>query len=229
MHARGDLVKRLTEPRIFVPVRGGNPAYGYEATALMDLCELIWRAKDGGVLTPRLADYAEQAQTVIRAFAKVGIIAVIDEVTGYQNQRQHDELQNFLAMYVLPEHRPYISKIPPEFTRELYRVYGWDTSSQRGPRYAGKLTRKLIYEQLPPVVLPKLDELNPSNSKYQRKKKHFSYLTEKVGLQHFRTQLAGVMALLRRPQISEYFRCCSERSYGKQMSLPNQDLDEYGE
>jgi hypothetical protein len=218
--ARTDLLDKLTNPTLFSPVHGGNPAYGQEATILIDFCELILKCRDADILTPhQKAVYAESADRVIRAFAKVGIISVIDEVTGYQYKRPHGELTRLLALYVLPEHRPWVKTIPSDYTRELYRVWGWDTTSQRGPRYAGKLTRKLLYEPLPAPVLPKLDELNPADSKYQRKRRHFQHLTEGIGLQHFRGQLAAVMALLRASPNKKIFLTLFNRAFGKQMNL----------
>jgi hypothetical protein len=104
---------------------------------------------------------------------------------------------------------------------------GWDTSSQRGPRYAGKLTRKLIYEQLPAVALPRLDELNPSDKKYQRKKKFFSYLTKDIGMEHFGKQLSAVMALLRASPNKRIFTTLFERAFGRQRQLfTDQELEE---
>jgi hypothetical protein len=225
--ARAELSEKLRKPLLFVPVRGGNPAYGQEATALIDFCELILKCRDEDLLTDyQRNSYAEQADRVIRAFAKVGIIAVIDEVTGHQYKRPHGELTKLLALYVLPEHRPWVKTIPPEYTKELYRVWGWDTTSQRGPRYAGKLTRKLIYEPLPPPVLPKLDQLNPPNDKWQRKHRHHSYLTEGVGLQHFKQQLAAVMALLRASPNKRIFMALFNRAFGKQLKLfSDQELE----
>jgi hypothetical protein len=228
--ARGELSEKLRNPVVFVPFHGGNPAYGQEATALMDFCELILKCQDEGLLAGvRQAHYAKEAQKVIRAFAKVGIIAVIDEVTGYQFKRPHDELRKLLALYVRPEHRPWVQTLPPEYTRELYRVWGWDTTSQRGPRYAGKLTRKLIYQPLPRPVLPELDKLNPTNEKYQRRRKHFQHLTEGIGLQHFKAQLSAVMALLRASPNKRIFMTLFNRAFGDQKQLglfPDQELED---
>lgn len=162
------------------------------------------------------------------------MIALVDEATGYQVVRDHDELQKILTAYVLPEHRPWIQTIPREFTKELYRVWGWNTSKQQGPRYAGKLTRKLLYEHLPAPVLPRLDELNPvDKGKWQRKYKHHTLLTQDIGIQHFRSQLAGVMALLRASPNKRVFMTLFERAFGQnqQSKLPFaepnlDDLDE---
>lgn len=226
--ARQDLTSKLQDPLLFTPVHGGNAAYGQEATTLIDFCELILKCREENVLTDHQNRfYADKAQKVMRAFAKVGIIAVIDEVTGYQYKRPHDELTKLLALYVLPEHRPWVRTIPPEYTKELFRVWGWDATSTRGPRYAGKLTRRLIYQPLPPPVLPELDKLNPANDKYQRKRKHFQHLTEGVGLQHFKAQLAAVMALLRASPNKRVFMTLFNRAFGKQLALfADQELDD---
>ena len=48
--ARVNLSEKLKKPVVFVPVRGGNPAYGQEATALIDFCELILKCRDKQLL-----------------------------------------------------------------------------------------------------------------------------------------------------------------------------------
>jgi len=114
--------------------------------------------------------------------------------------------------------------IPDEFTNEIYRVYGWTrTTNNRGPRYAGKLIRSLIYEKLPKPVLPALDEINPSNEKYQRKHRHHQFLTDKQGLDHFRSQVITVMTLLRISRNKSEFSQNLERYFGSQLSF---DFDE---
>jgi len=164
---------------------------------------------------------------MLDAIPKIGMIALIDEATGFQQDRPHDDLQRILEAYVLPEHRPWVKTIPREFTKELYRVYGWNTSTQRGPRYAGKLTRKLLYEALPAPILPELDRLNPPVSrgeKWQRGRKHHQHLSQQIGVEHFRGQLSGVMALLRASPNKRVFESLFERAYGAQRKLFD-DLD----
>lgn len=213
-----------TKPVEFRPLRGGYTpkgaampiAYGFKATAFPDVLKVYVDALNAGVLRQKQEHIGELAQRLLKSLPKVGMIALVDEATGYQVVRDHNELQTILAAYVLPEHRPWIEAIPREFTKELYRVWGWNTSTQRGPRYAGKLTRKLLYEHLPAPVLPRLDELNPADKDtWQRKKKHHTLLTEEIGLQHFRGQLAGVMALLRASPNKRVFLSLFERAFGK--------------
>ncbi len=218
-----------TRPIIYKPLSGGHRglAYGCDATAFPGILSVYVTADNQGALRSRQEHIAKVARRLLRALPKIGMIALVDEATGHQEDRAHDELQRILEAYVLPEHRPWVKTIPREFTRELYRVWGWDATSQRGPRYAGKLTRRLVYEPLPPPVLPKLDELNPPNEKWQRKRKHFQHLTEGIGLEHFRAQLSGVMALLRASPNKRVFLSLFERAYGKQMPLfPDDALED---
>ncbi len=46
------------------------------------------------------------------AFAKTGLVAVIDEVTGYQYDRERDELQKLLSAYISEELMPWTKRFP---------------------------------------------------------------------------------------------------------------------
>jgi hypothetical protein len=212
-----------TKPIIYKPLKGGYTpkggavaiAYGFKADAFPDILQVYVDAKNAGKLHESQEKIGDIAVSLVRALPKIGMIALVDEGTGYQKDRPHDDLQRLLEAYVLPEHRPWLQAIPREFTKELYRVYGWNTSTQRGPRYAGKLTRKLLYEYLPSPVLPQLDHLNPPNKKtWQRKKRHHQHLTKGIGLEHFKGQLSGVMALLRASPNKRVFESLFQRAYG---------------
>jgi hypothetical protein len=68
-------------------------ASGYEATLLIEICEKYLEARDQDLLKPSQLKLAAQAEIVMRACAKVGIIALIDEATGYQEVRAKHALQ----------------------------------------------------------------------------------------------------------------------------------------
>ena len=69
---------------------------------------------------------ADQCELLIRSFAKIGIIALVDEATGYQYTREKNELQKILKAYISPELLPWQSRFPPIFYTELFRLNGWD-------------------------------------------------------------------------------------------------------
>ncbi|MEQ1902372.1 MAG: P63C domain-containing protein [Devosia sp.] len=115
---------------------------------------------------------------------------------------------------------PWMQTIPDEFTNEVYRVHEWKrTKDSRGPRYAGKLIRQLIYERMPKPVLPALDELNPTNGKYQRKRRHHQFLAERQGLDHFRSLVITVMTLLRISKNKGEFKRDIDAYFGSQLEL----------
>jgi hypothetical protein len=196
-HVSSELLYKIRNPIRFRI--GKNVANGYTSDTLIDIAEAVISASNSKIgLQTQQAAIAFQCRIITSALTRIGLIALIDEATGHQTKREKDALQQILTTYILPEHRPWMKTIPDDFTKEIYRVYGWTrTSNNRGPRYAGKLIRQLIYERLPKPVLPALDLQNPADAKYRRKHKHHSFLTLEQGLDHFRTQVITVMTLLR--------------------------------
>jgi hypothetical protein len=83
---------------------GNKEIHGYEATVLVDICNIYAEARKHIHLSPRQKIIADQCGTLLGAFAKVGIISLIDEATGYQYEREKDELQKqlqkVLGLYV---------------------------------------------------------------------------------------------------------------------------------
>lgn len=140
------------EPDHFKPIvcyRGTQKVNGYEATMLADLCDAFLEARKHIQLSPRQAIIAEQCEILIRAFAKVGITALVDEATGYQYEREKDELQHILKKYISEELLPWQKRFPDIFYKELFRLNGWDYTVRgikKRPGVIGTWTKKLVYE-----------------------------------------------------------------------------------
>jgi len=90
---------------------GEKKINGYEATRLIDICDAFLEARkqtrerekeDEKYLSPRQETIAKQCEILMRAFAKVGIIALVDEATGYQKIRE-EALQEILRIHVSEE------------------------------------------------------------------------------------------------------------------------------
>lgn len=213
-----DLLARVSTPIRFKV--GSQEFNGFDSDTLIEMAEAVVAADDQGALQAQQVHIAHQCRVITRSLTRVGLIALIDEATGYQSKRDSDELQQILTAYIRPEHRPWVQTIPVEFTDELYRVYGWKRQQQnRGPRYAGKLIRELIYEKMPKPVLPALDEVNPTDQGYRRKHKHHQFLTDKQGLDHFRSQVITMMTVLRISTDKEEFKKHLRRLYGDQLEF----------
>ena len=77
--------------------------YGYDATLLIDICSAIIDANRAGVYPND--NLVTHADIIIRAVAKTGIIALVDEATGYDKakERAKNELQNYLKVFLSKE------------------------------------------------------------------------------------------------------------------------------
>lgn len=187
---------------------GRQLAVGYDARALPAICEVWLKARSAGALKEQQLERAYRAELLIRGLADLGIVALVDEATGYQAQRDRDELQKILSAYIAPSLLPWTERFPQDFFKEMFRVFGWNWPVQdggaypgpKGPRYSGKLIRRLIFDNLPPGVLEELDRLNPPNDKWQRKNRMSSLMTSEVGNDHVRGLVIVITTLF---EISE--------------------------
>jgi len=212
------LMTRLLTPLQYRPKHGGRTAFGYEATILPEICELILEANDKNPLKPNQRHLVERASVLIRAFARVGVTALIDGATGYQDDRARDELTKLLELYVQEAFRPYVGKFRNDFFKEVYRIYGWEykPGNTQSPRYIGKFINKYIYEPLLPNILPRLQAVNPANKKGLRARKHFQHLSKELGDPHIDKQIAVVTSLLRLANTPQEFEEIYQRACGKE-------------
>lgn len=179
--------------------RGNQMVHGYEATILADICDAILEArKDGVKLTERQQIVADQAEMIIRSLAKVGIIALIDEATGYQEIREKDALKSFLEKFLQEEKTRYVSSFPDEFFEMIFRMKGinWVKANKgKKPQWVGHHINDFVYSRLGPEVLYSLRKLNPKNTKGNRSAKHYYYTSSDVGLPKLKEHLNILIAL----------------------------------
>lgn len=184
------------------PIRFRTPsgiiANGYRAELLPAVCEVYLQARDSGDLNQQLYHVAKQAEILIRGLANVGIIALVDEATGYQRNRDRDELAKILEAFVAKEIQKWIKTFDLEFYELICEVRGESLDrAKRRPAYFGKLTNNLVYNRLAPGVLQELKKLNPADEKGHRKAKLFQGLTPDVGHPKLKEHLAGVTTAMK--------------------------------
>jgi len=194
-----ELLRMTEDPIRFRAPRGGSPGYGFEATVLADICEAILTAKEAGQLDPRSEHVAVQAQILIRGFARVGINALVDEVTGYQDVRARDALAQILEKFIATELQKWVKTFQPEFYKEMFRLRSWPYSPLSTSRAAvvGKLTNNIVYQRLAPGVLEELKRVTPKDDRGRHKTKLFQRLTADIGHPRLREHLAAVTALMK--------------------------------
>jgi hypothetical protein len=219
-----DKLRESTTPIIFRSTRGVR-AFGYDARLLPMVCEVYLKARDARVLTEKQEHIATTCDILMRGLAHVGIIALVDEATGYQDIRTQRELNQLLELYVQEELRPYLSKFPNEFFKQVYKIYGWKYtpgSSKRSP-LVGKFINEYIYKALPPNVLPKLQELNPVDKETGRRKhKHFQYMPD-TGSEHLDKQIVKVTTLMEvadnKREFDEFYGKACSSTYQQRLPL----------
>jgi hypothetical protein len=138
------------------------------------------RVENSGVtLTSKQEEIAIRAGIFVAACAKVGLDALIDEATGYQNVRQEDALQIKLRLYLEEEMRKWEKTFPDQLWEQFGRLTNWKGKIYQRPKYWGKLVMKLIYEYLDPDVAQWLREHAPEPMKGQN---YHQWLSSQYGL-----------------------------------------------
>ena len=218
------------EPIKIVTYKGGRKKLtGYAASDLPKICEVWLKARDAGALQKQQLPRALQAEILMRGLAHIGIVALVDEATGYQEERDRDALHKLLEVYLTEEKLTWAKRFPDEFYKQIYRLKEWKWPSINGktPRYVGKLTNKLVYDRLPKGVLGELRNRNPTKpGTNQRKWKHHQFLSEDIGQADLRDHLLQLVAIMRISRNWDLFMMNFEMAFpepGQQMQM---DLEE---
>jgi hypothetical protein len=138
------------------------------------------------------------SEILVRSLSKLGIVALVDEATGYQAERDKDDLQRLLSKYISKELLPWTKRFLNEFYKEMFRLRDWDypTPSGQRPGIVGYYTNKFVYDHLPSDVKEGLQRNNPSVSRGRRKWKHHQCSTDDIGNVHLEKHLLKVVTLM---------------------------------
>ena len=207
-------LRASTIPVRYARMKGGS-AIGFRAELLPSVCEVILRARREGVLSPTQKHIAERCEILLGGLARLGIIALVDEATGYQYERERDALEQILNKYIAKELSRWVKRFPDDYYRHMIRLWGWTPRKfiNRLPPIAGKITNDLVYARLERGVLKKLQELNPKDGKGRRVAKHHQWLTEDFGVPELREHLIGLVALMRASTTKAAFLKAVDRAF----------------
>ncbi|MDI1280415.1 P63C domain-containing protein [Brevundimonas sp.] len=221
-----DEILATTVPVVFITPTGGK-ALGYRAELLPKVCDLFLEARAGGLLTAQQQPLALQSEMLVRSLAKVGIVALVDEATGFQNERDRDELHKLLSVYLSEERLAWAKRFPDEFYRQIYRLKGWKWPVGRAKTpYLGHITNDIVYDRLPEGVLPKLQELNPTDQDSKRRKfKHHQFLSENVGQPDLRDHILQILPLMKISKSWEMFKRHLDNAFPKPGTQIEMDVD----
>ncbi len=184
-------------------------AIGYEATLLVEICDAYLRARDGGDLTQTQLKLAKQAEIIIRSCAKVGIIALVDEVTGYQIVRAKNALQLKLQAYIADELQEWALMFPQEFFFELARLENIHYSPRNRPIRWGKYILAFVYAAVDEDVAKELKRLIPNPQKGQ----NLHQLLRKVGREKVSAQVNQVLGVMKTCKNMDDFKRAFDRIF----------------
>lgn len=200
-------------------------AWGYRAELLPKVCTVYLKARDAGKLLESQVPIAAACDILIRGFAQVGIIALVDEATRYQRDRAADALAKILEAFIAKELQPWVKTFPPDYYEQLFRLRGlkYPTFTVQRPQYFGCLTNNIVYKRLAPGVLDALKKGIPRNEDGRPTAKYFQKLTANIGYPKLREHLGGVVAIMKLSTDYPDFVGKLDRlypPYGQQMLLP---------
>jgi hypothetical protein len=216
-HAKGDIsrylesqnlqpyisLKKVADQTIhFTIPKNPVTSIGYEATLLVDICDAYLRARDDNSLAPNQMHLAKQAEIITRACAKVGIIALIDEATGYAKFKKKQEYQLKLQAFIADEIQEWAKMFPDDFWFELARLEGVHYSPRSRPLRWGKYVMMFVYDAVDSDVGKELRKKNPDPHFLQN---HHQWL-KKFGRDRVHDQITKVVTIMKLCESMDDFR-----------------------
>lgn len=200
-------LEESTAPFFYRTMKGGK-GVGYDATLLPKVAEVYLRfrdehrTKDGGMPKRYKRQYEhiiDAADILMRGLAHVGIIALVDEATGYQKDRDRDDLAGILQLFVAKELQPWLKTFSHEFYVQMFRLRGLPLpiNSVRRPQYFGHLTNDIIYRRLAPGVWEELKRQAEKDTKGRTRHRLHSRLTPDIGHPQLRDLVASVTTIMK--------------------------------
>lgn len=186
---------------------------GIEAETFLEILRAYCRARDEGALkTARQTNIAIKAGAFLAACSKIGLIALIDEATGYQYDRAQDALRFKLKVFLEEEMRKWEKTFPDELWREFGRLTNWKGSVSQRPKYWGKLVMELVYGYLDPDVAKWLKEHAPKPMHGQN---YHQWLSSQYGLKKLTEHLWMLIGMASACQTMSELRQRMAEKYGR--------------
>ena len=214
---------RSTTPILFQTDKGTR-AFGYRAELLPQVCDVYLSAREAGALLPSQMKFAQACELIMRGLAHVGIVALVDEATGFQRDRPAEALAKILETFIAKELQPWVRTFPTAYYQELFRLRGLEyPSNQFKPQYFGALTNDILYKRLAPRVVEELKLVTELVPNGRPGHKYFQKLVSNIGYPKLREHLGSVVAIMKLSKDYPEFKQHLDRlhpSYWKTVPLP---------
>lgn len=229
-HFTAGVLEQLNHPIAFVrPDAGGSQSttYGYEATLLIDIIDAVIDANRAGVEIE--STVVESAFVLSKALKKVSIIALVDEATGYQYDREKRELQAIVKALISDQILEWQEAFHLSFYKEIFRLWGipfTETNIKRKPQFIGHITNRFVYQNMPKgvFILEKLKSKTPKTDGGNYKYRLHQSLTPETGRETLKKVIYTVEALASISEDKSKFIKLIAEKYG-QKEIPFEDFE----
>lgn len=190
---------------VFYRTMSGGRGVGYDAELLPTVCEVYLEYRDACLtnkphkVPQKYAHIVKACDVLMRGLAHVGIVALVDEATGYQYDRARQALSDILQGFISDKLLAWVKTFPDEFYYHIFRLKGWKAPDiiNRRPPIFGKITNDLVYERMEPNALEHLKRMTPKDEKGRNKHKYHQRLTKDIGHPKLREHLTSEITLMR--------------------------------
>jgi hypothetical protein len=205
----------------------GKVANGYDADLITEVCSIYIEAKEKNILLNSQNNRYERSMILIRSLAKVGITALIDEATGYQEDRESQALQKLLEQYIAKDLMQWQKRFPNTYYKEIFKLHNWEYNAQSNlrPAMIGKFTNKYVYDLFPKEVMDEIRNKNPmvksENTSFRRNRIH-QYLTTNIGLPQLDNHITRLITIMRISKTVEQFEENFQIEFEEELNLKQQ-------
>lgn len=213
-----------TKP-IFYRTKKGGKGVGYNATSLKKVAEVYLQFRDAnlratGRVPARYEAMISAADTLIRALAEIGIVALVDEATGFQEVRQRHALQDILDAFLLKELAAWAKRFPDDFYKEIYRLRDWEWRGRKfnPPQAVAGYTSDFVYARLAPGIREELEKRMPKDDGGKRRGKLHQLLTDDIGHPALAQHLHAVITLMKASRSWDQFKLMLDTALPKRGS-----------
>jgi hypothetical protein len=223
-----ELSRRVHSPIVFLTPTGSK-AYGYNAEILVELCETVLNARAEGILQTQQLGIAHQCEVLMRGLARLGIIGLVDEATGYQYIRARNALEKILDKWLTKELWPWKRQFQNDYYKRIFELNSWpyDPESLAKPGIIGHWTNDIVYDRLGPGLKEQLNEYAGRNANGRLKHQLHRFLTTSHGIPELQAHLSAVVALMKAAVNWEQFKEMLQRAFPKPqttLSMAFEDL-----
>lgn len=183
----------------------------FPADLLVDIADAFHKARINNELSHRThIAFADNLYKIMKAFSKLGITALIDEVTGYQEVRGPRELQEKARIFVSEEFRVWKKMFPEVLFEEISRLYNleYNSDSTIRPMAIGRFIQTYIYSQFPKESITQIKETKEWRKIHQG-------LSAEVGIPKLNAVIHQVLTLAQISDNIDEFRSFYDKKFNK--------------